>query len=111
MRGLGTLINIGAVIAGGLIGLCLRNGLKQQMRDILMQACGVATIFIGAAGTLSKMMVIQGGALETQGTMLLIFSLVLGSFIGTWLDLEQKMDRMESVGIIPCWQRKPFWIW
>ena len=94
MRGLGTLINTGAVIAGGLIGLCLRNGLKQQMRDILMQACGVATIFIGAAGTLSKMLVIQGGALETQGTMLLIFSLVLGSFIGTWLDLEQKMDRM-----------------
>ncbi|MGN1184085.1 MAG: DUF554 family protein, partial [Oliverpabstia sp.] len=65
MRGLGTLINTGAVIAGGLIGLCLRNGLKQQMRDILMQACGVATIFIGAAGTLSKMLVIQGGALET----------------------------------------------
>ena len=94
MRGLGTLINTGAVIAGGLIGLCLRNGLKQQMRDILMQACGVATIFIGAAGTLSKMLVIQGGALETQGTMLLIFSLVLGSLIGTWLDLEQKMDRM-----------------
>ena len=59
-----------------------------------MQACGVATIFIGAAGTLSKMLVIQGGALETQGTMLLIFSLVLGSLIGTWLDLEQKMDRM-----------------
>ena len=94
MRGLGTLINTAAVIAGGLIGLCLRNGLKQQMRDILMQACGVATIFIGAAGTLSKMLVIQGGALETQGTMLLIFSLVLGSLIGTWLDLEQKMDRM-----------------
>ena len=29
MRGLGTFINTGAVIAGGLIGLCLRNGLKQ----------------------------------------------------------------------------------
>lgn len=94
MRGLGTLINTAAVIVGGLIGLRLKNGLKQQMRDILMQACGVATIFIGAAGTLSKMLLIQEGVLETQGTMLLIFSLVLGSMIGTWMNLEQKMDRL-----------------
>lgn len=72
----------------------MKNGLKQQMRDILMQACEVATIFIGAEGTLEKMLIIEEGALETQGTMLLIFSLVLGVLIGTWLDLEQKMDRL-----------------
>ncbi|MCI9663467.1 MAG: DUF554 domain-containing protein [Lachnospiraceae bacterium] len=46
--GLGTLINTAAVAAGGLIGLRLKNGLKRQMQEILMQACGVATIFIGA---------------------------------------------------------------
>lgn len=92
MRGLGTLINTAAVILGGLLGLCLKNGMKQKTQDILMQACGVATIFIGAAGTLSKMLVINDGKLETQGTMLLIFSLVIGSLIGEWLDIEQKMD-------------------
>lgn len=92
MRGLGTLINTAAVILGGLLGLCLKNGMKQKTQDILMQACGVATIFIGADGTLSKMLVINDGKLETQGTMLLIFSLVIGSLIGKWLDIEQKMD-------------------
>ncbi len=95
MIGLGTLINTVAVAGGGLIGMKLKSGLKKSMRDILMRACGVATIFIGASGALSKMLVFRDGTLETQGTMLLIFSMVLGSVLGEWLDIEQKMD---SVG-------------
>lgn len=92
MIGLGTIINTAGVIAGGLIGLGLKNGIKKNMQDIMMQACGVATIFIGGAGALSKMLVFQEGKLETQGTMLLIFSLVLGSLFGEWINIEQKMD-------------------
>lgn len=95
MRGLGTIINTIAVIAGGLLGMLLKNGMKQRTQDILMQACGVATIFIGASGTLAKMFTINDGVLETQGSMLLIFSLVLGSLLGEWLNIEEKMD---SVG-------------
>lgn len=89
---LGTLINTAAVAAGGLIGLCLKNGLKRQMQEILIQAYGVATIFIGAAGALSKMLVIGEEGITTTGTMLLIFSLVQGGIAGEWLDMEQKMD-------------------
>ncbi|NBJ93057.1 DUF554 domain-containing protein [bacterium 1xD42-62] len=92
MIGFGTLINTAAVVAGGLIGLKLKNGIKQNMQAILMQACGVATIFIGGSGALSKMLVFQDGKFETQGTMLLIFSLVLGSLLGEWIDIEKKMD-------------------
>lgn len=92
MTGLGTVINAAAVAAGGLIGLKLKNGIKQNLQDIMMQACGVATIFIGGSGALSKMLVLQDGKFETQGTMLLIFSLVLGSLLGEWIDIEKKMD-------------------
>jgi len=89
---IGTIINTAAVVAGGIAGLCLKNGMKQKTQDILMQACGVATIFIGASGTLAKMLVIQDGTLVTTGTMLLIFSLVLGGLFGEFLDIESKMD-------------------
>lgn len=92
MIGLGTLINTAGVIAGGLIGLGLKNGIRKNMQEIMMQACGAATIFIGGAGALSKMLVFQDGKIETQGTMLLIFSLVLGSLLGEWIGIEQKMD-------------------
>lgn len=92
MVGLGTLINTAAVIIGGLIGLCLKNGIKKELQDSLMHACGVATIFIGASGALSKMLVFQDGKIETQGTMLLVLSLVIGSALGEWLDIEKRMD-------------------
>ena len=79
MFGLGTLINTAAVIAGGLIGVTLKKGIPEKHSQILMQACGISTIFIGAAGVMEKMLVIKDGTLSSQGTMLLIFSLVLGS--------------------------------
>lgn len=93
MIGIGTLLNTGGVILGGIIGLFLKNGLKKSLQDILMQACCVATIFIGAAGVLSKMLIIEpDGGITTTGSMLLIFSFVIGSILGEWLDIESKMD-------------------
>ena len=94
MIGLGTIINTLAVVVGGLIGMCLKNGLNKNLQDILMQACGVATIFIGASGTLAKMFVIQEEQVSTQGTMLLIFSLVLGGLLGEIINIESKMDAL-----------------
>ena len=92
MIGIGTIINTVAVACGGLIGMKLKNGIKQSRQEIMMQACGVATVFIGVGGVLSKMLVIQDGRIETKGTMLLIFSLVLGALFGEWLDIEKRMD-------------------
>lgn len=92
MFGLGTIINTVAVIAGGLIGMCLKNGFKKNIQDILMQACGVSTIFIGAAGTLAKMFVIENNIISVQGSMLLIFSMVFGGLIGEVIHIEEKMD-------------------
>ena len=95
MFGLGTIINTVAVIVGGLLGLLLKNGIKSGVHNILMQACGVSTIFIGTAGVISKMLIISNGKIETTGTMLLIFSLVIGSFMGEIFRIE---DRMDSIG-------------
>lgn len=92
MFGLGTLINTGAVILGGLIGIIFKKGIPERCRDVLMQGCGVATIFIGASGVLKYMMTINDGKLGTQGSMLLIFSLVLGGLIGSLLDIETRLE-------------------
>lgn len=93
MFGLGTIINTGAVIIGSLLGIALKKGIPESCRQILMQACGVATIFIGAGGVLKEMLVISNGTLETQGTLMLIFSLVLGSLAGELLKIEDRLER------------------
>lgn len=94
MIGLGTIINTAAVIIGGGLGLLLKKGAAKRFEKILMQALGLSTLFIGVGGVLKYMLVVENGALNTQGTMLLIFSLVIGAIIGQWIDIESKMERL-----------------
>lgn len=94
MFGSGTLINTVAVIAGGLLGITLKKGIPERCSNVLMQACGVATLFIGAGGVMTKMLVFTDGKLETQGTMLLIFSMIIGSLAGSFLDIEHHLEKL-----------------
>lgn len=93
--GIGTAANALAIIAGGLIGLILNKRLKKELCDALMIALGAAIIFIGALGTLAGMFKIsESGTIETKNVMLLIFSLVGGTLIGSFLGIKQKTERL-----------------
>ena len=59
MRGLGTLINALAIIAGGIIGIGGKRLLKEQYQETIMKATGFSVLFLGAAGTFSKMLVLS----------------------------------------------------
>lgn len=72
--------------------MLLNKGIKERFQNTLMAACGVATIFIGITGTLQGMLTVADGKVETQGTMLLIFSLVIGGLFGEWVNIEKRMD-------------------
>lgn len=96
MRGLGTIVNVIAVLAGSGIGLVIKNGMKQRFSDILTQACGVATIFIGVSGALQGMLAVaEDGTLTGQKSMLVILSLVIGSLAGEGCSIE---DHIEGLG-------------
>ena len=93
MRGLGTIVNVVAMILGGLFGTLCRGGLKDRFRDTLMQACGLATIFIGASGALQMILHVgSDGALETNYTMLIVLSLVIGGLVGEAINIEKRLD-------------------
>ena len=92
MFGLGTIINTVLVILGGAIGLLFKKGIKERYEKTLMAACGVSTIFIGVTGTLQGMLTVVDGKIQTNGTMLLIFSFVLGGLIGEFINIEKRMD-------------------
>ena len=99
MPGLGTIINVTFIVAGGLAGVLFGNRLNQRSRETLMLANAVAVLFIGIAGALQQMFVMaENGRLETNGTMMLIASLAIGAIIGEWVNLE---DRIEQFGEWP----------
>lgn len=95
MRGLGTLINMTAIIAGGLLGLFFGSFLKERYRDSLIKANGAAVLFVGISGTLQKMIRISDGVVEMDGAMMMVASLAAGVVIGEFINIE---DRLEQFG-------------
>ncbi len=95
MKGLGTIVNTLAVIAGSGIGMLIKGGIKEQVKDGLTKACGIATMFIGVSGTLVRMISVnEDGSLSANGTLLLILSLVIGGIIGELINIEKHMDAL-----------------
>ena len=88
MYGLGTIINTGAIVAGGLAGTLFGRFLKENVQDTLSKCCGVSTLMIGIAGALEKMLTLENGAISSGGSMLLVLCLTVGGVIGELLNLE-----------------------
>ena len=95
MTGLGTLVNTGAVIVGGMAGTMLRSGIPEKYKKIVMQGIGLSVLFIGISGTIKEMLtIIDGNKLDRQFIMLMIFSLVIGGVIGELLKIEERLENM-----------------
>ena len=95
MPGLGTIINVVLLIAGGLLGLAGGRFITPRIQDTLMKASGLCVLFIGLGGTMQKMLIIDGKALATTGTTMLIVSFALGSLIGEAVNLEAAIENLD----------------
>lgn len=82
---LGTIVNTGAIILGGLLGVLLRKGIPDNYKVTIMQGIGLSVLVIGLMG-----------AFKTENTLLVVISIVLGSIIGEKVKIE---DRLEKLGI------------
>lgn len=92
MKGLGTLINVIAIVLGSGIGLLFKKGINDRFRQILTQACGLAVIFIGLSGALEMIFTIEGASLVSGNAMLIVISLVLGGLVGELINIEKRLD-------------------
>ena len=88
MYGFGTILNTGAIVAGGLGGALFGRFLKENVQDTLNKCCGVSTLMIGIAGALEKMLTVENGIISSGGSMLLVLCLTVGALIGELLNLE-----------------------
>lgn len=92
MIGLGTIVNMVLILLGSGIGLLLKGGLKQRFQVTIMNALGLAVMFIGISGALQGLFVVQVEGLKTANVMLMIMSLAIGAFFGEWIDIEARLD-------------------
>lgn len=93
MVGLGTVINVGAIILGGFLGLLFGKFLLERVQETLQRVCGICVLFIGIAGANEGMMQVEGNTLVSGRTMLIIASLVLGALAGELINIEGWFER------------------
>ncbi len=89
----GTIVNMLAVICGGMVGLLFRRFLHggegrlgaamENYSDAIMKGIGLCCIVIGISG-----------AIESKKILVMILSVIVGGILGTLLDLDGKINRL-----------------
>ena len=80
---IGVFVNVAAVLLGSSVGLLFRKGIPERISKAVMLAIGLCTLYIGIDGTL-----------EGSMTIVLILSMVFGTLIGTFIDIDDKINRV-----------------
>ncbi|MDR0375418.1 MAG: DUF554 domain-containing protein [Treponema sp.] len=79
---LGPIVNSLVIVACSLIGCFIVRGIPERFEEIIKKAAGLAVVYIGLKG-----------AFESQRTLLLIMSLVIGAIIGECVNIDSCMNR------------------
>ncbi len=77
----GVIVNTFAVILGSFLGLILKKGIPEKVSSAVMTGIGLCTVYIGLSGSLSG-----------ENVLIVICSMVIGSIIGTLLDVDGKIN-------------------
>lgn len=83
---IGTLINVVLILVGCALGLVLRKGLPERLQATVMRALGLAIMLIGVSG-----------AIKTSDTMCIIISMALGSFLGSAINIEKRLEQLGNL--------------
>ena len=84
---IGTLVNVGTILAGSLIGGFFRKVMNEKISEGLMGAMGLAAFGLGINAVVQNMP-------KSQYPVLFIVSLALGCVIGTLLQLDRRVNAL-----------------
>lgn len=93
MTGLGTIINVAGILAGGLGGMLFGKKMDKRFQDTLMSANAICVLFLGIAGCMEEMLKITEAGLTSSGTMMMIGSYAIGALLGEWINLDYHMEQ------------------
>jgi uncharacterized membrane protein YqgA involved in biofilm formation len=94
--GLGTIINIVAIVIGSLIGIGLGHRLPERTRDVVTDSLGMVVFVIAALNIYALRDQDWIDEVGGSATLLIVLaSLIIGGILGSFLRIE---SRLESVG-------------
>lgn len=81
---IGTFLNVGTVLVGGLVGTTLGSRLPERMRETVLHGLGLVTLTVGLHLTW-----------QTKNILIVMGSILVGAILGEWWRLE---DHLHSLG-------------
>lgn len=93
MPGTGVLLNIGAVLAGTVLGLIFGRLISERFRAIVFSSIGVAVIVIGASIALGGLRALGESSLGDYAGLVLVGGLVVGALLGEALRIEYWLEQ------------------
>ena len=92
-RGIGTVVNVAAVLVGSGIGVLLGHRLPTRTRDVVTDALGLVTLLVAVLSALTVADPALSGAVGTSAPVLVVLgSLLLGGIVGSLLRLEARLE-------------------
>lgn len=79
----GVIANTLTVIIGSMIGLIFKKGIPEKVSSAVMTGLGLCMVYIGI-----------DGALSGENVLITIASMVIGSIIGTLIDIDLAINRL-----------------
>lgn len=80
---LGTAVNVGAIIIGSLAGMLLKKSMPERIAKAMTTAVALVVLYIGVDGMLAG-----------ENTLVLVISIIVGTLIGTLLDLDRHLRNL-----------------
>ena len=80
---LGVLVNVIGIVFGGLMGTVFKKNVSEKISTAILSAIGLCVTYIGITGVL-----------EGKNTLVEIVSMVIGTAIGTAIDIDDKINRL-----------------
>ncbi len=83
---LGTFINVAAILIGGFIGLTVGHKIPLKFRQTIVSGMGLFTLAYGVYLFT-----------ETQNMLIPLGALILGTMVGEWLRLEERLENLGAI--------------
>lgn len=103
MLGLGTLINIAAILVGSAVGVLVGHRFPERTRVSVTDALGLVVLVVGAMNLFALADSDYRDAVTEAGTLLVVlFSVLIGGIIGSLLRIEYRLE------LIGGWLQRKF---
>lgn len=93
---MGILLNCISIFAGGTIGCIFEKRMKGART--MMQALGIAVMFISVVNIMSDSLIVSNQALQTKNVIIIVMALLLGTFAGELADIDARLKMNDTQG-------------